>query len=459
MKFFKKHFLYSFLTILTLISSNKVEAHGVQLAYCELSNGYIRVFIEHWHGDLSANDLPGNGISITTSYGTTSVTENVDASGFINNTTINNISTCGSGINVIGACSGRANNYGDWFYFDFAPAVCGQAITIKVNNGLSVYLSEACNGLYANSITKTFVDSSPPVITCQDVTVLSCDSAIANFTTTAADACDPNPTLSFSIASGSKFKYGTTQVTATATDNKNQSSTCTFNVIVQDASKPTIQSISSNLNPSFPGCKDCAQLTVNATGVGALKYTWNTSDTGKVVKVCPTSTTNYTVTVKDGNNCLTTSTAFTQNTIDARSPYPNRAIMCNNYRGRKLSMNVYSGSIENYLNAGAKCGSCSYYPKRNMDFSFDGIESIYGIYPNQAQNQITTEWFNLFNETVKIELVDMTGRVVKTIFEGEVVEGEMSLINTNITDLPTGMYFMRYSSPSDIRVNKVQVVR
>ena len=65
----------------------------------------------------------------------------------------------------------------------------------------------------------------------------------------------------------------------------------------------------------------------------------------------------------------------------------------------------------------------------------------------------------MFYEEVTIELADMTGRVVKTIFKGEVLEGEISLITANVTELPTGMYFMRYSSPTDVRINKVQIVR
>ena len=81
------------------------------------------------------------------------------------------------------------------------------------------------------------------------------------------------------------------------------------------------------------------------------------------------------------------------------------------------------------------------------------------IYPNPAQNQITVESYNLNSEEITIELVDMTGRVVLNVFNGFVMEGEFTQVTADISNLPTGMYFMRYSSQSDLRVDKVQVVR
>ena len=53
----------------------------------------------------------------------------------------------------------------------------------------------------------------------------------------------------------------------------------------------------------------------------------------------------------------------------------------------------------------------------------------------------------------------MTGRVVLNVFNGFVMEGEFTQVTADISNLPTGMYFMRYSSQSDLRVDKVQVVR
>jgi hypothetical protein len=219
-----------------LLPMAQVMAHGVQIAYTQLSNGFLRVYIEHWLGDQNQNYLSGNGANISMTYGSTTVTQNLDATSFVNNTTLGNLP---GNPTSIGACSGYANYYNDWVYYDFAPAVCGQAVTITVNYGLTAVLTEACSGLYPAAVTATFYDNSPPVLTCADVYVQSCgDSMAATYSVQANDACDPNPSVSYSIASGSTFAFGTTQVTATATDNTNSSSTCTFNVNVGDFNPP-----------------------------------------------------------------------------------------------------------------------------------------------------------------------------------------------------------------------------
>lgn len=235
-------------SVLTLGSFQKSMAHGVQVGYCQLSNGFIRIFVEHWHGNLT-NVTQAGTMNITTTYGSTTVTQNLTPTGLINNTAWNNLSGCGSSISIIGTCAGESNRYNDWVYYDFAPAVCGQQIKITLNAGNTVVLTEACASLYPVSVTATFNDNSPPVINCQNVKVQACGSTSVNFSATAIDACDPNPSITYSIASGSTFNYGTTQVTATATDNQNQSASCTFNVTVVDDIAPT--AICKNISVSL----------------------------------------------------------------------------------------------------------------------------------------------------------------------------------------------------------------
>ena len=213
-------------------------------------------------------------------------------------------------------------------------------------------------------------------------------------------------------------------------------------------------------NPTTNGYApyQCADLTATATGgTGTLNYTWSPSGSGNPLNVCPTVGTWYKLTVTDTKGCTDTM-SFKQAVMEATSPYPRRVIMCYNYpRRAPMNINIYPSQVPQYLNAGAKLGKCGSSPsKRNMISTYD---DIYRIYPNPANSQITLEWFNLFNEEVTIELVDMTGRVVQHIFNGQVLEGEINLITADLTELPVGMYFMRYSSPTDVRINKVQLMR
>jgi hypothetical protein len=231
------------------------------------------------------------------------------------------------------------------------------------------------------------------------------------------------------------------------------------NAILTVNDLPVISSITSSRNPSVNGYApyQCADLTATATGAGSLTYDWSNAATGSVINVCPTVGTTYELMVTDGNGCIETDT-FRQKVIEGNSPYSGRIIMCYNYpRRAPTNIHIYPAQVQQYLNAGATLGACGVVPnKRDFDAFYD---DIYRIYPNPAQNQITVEWFSLFNEIVNIDLVDMTGRVVKNIFNGEVIEGNISLTTSDVSNLPAGMYFMRYSSPTDVRINKVQLMR
>lgn len=59
-----------------------------------------------------------------------------------------------------------------------------------------------------------------------------CSGAIVGFAATANDNCTASPTIAYSHASGSLFPIGTTVVTATATDECGNSTSCTFDVTV-----------------------------------------------------------------------------------------------------------------------------------------------------------------------------------------------------------------------------------
>jgi hypothetical protein len=345
-----------------LSSASSVSAHTVQIAWCQLGNGDVRVHLEHWHDDLSSSDLPGNGINITTAYGSTTITQDIDPTGFINNTVIGSL-PAGGGLTVLGGCSGDANTYNDWLYYDFPPAVCGQSVTITFNYGLSATLDEACGTLFPRSVTTTFTDVSAPTFTnCGDVTVQSCSPTTVTFAKTAVDDCDPSPSVTYSIASGSTFKVGTTQVTATAKDNLNKTSTCVFNVIV---SPPSISATATNNSP-------CAgtTLNLNVTTVGSSTYSWagpnsftSTSQNPSISNAQAVNAGTYTVTIKDGGCTNTRSTVVTvlaAITPSSSSPY-NGGVNTNLYIGY--------GSQSATLTVAGFGGTISWSPTTNLSNS------------------------------------------------------------------------------------------
>lgn len=130
-----------------------------------------------------------------------------------------------------------------------SPVVTDNCNTTVTNNAPAVYplgetvvtwtaRDEAGNTRTASQKV-TVVDVTAPAISCPTdivVTLPPNTSAVSmpvSFpSATATDACDSSPTIAMSHASGSVFPVGTTVVTATATDDAGNVSSCTFNVTV-----------------------------------------------------------------------------------------------------------------------------------------------------------------------------------------------------------------------------------
>jgi uncharacterized delta-60 repeat protein len=82
----------------------------------------------------------------------------------------------------------------------------------------------------------TYVDSTPPTITCPgNITVTAASGkrlTIVTYAVTAADNCSP-VTVTCNLPSGSSFPIGTTPVSCSATDASNNTASCSFTVTVK----------------------------------------------------------------------------------------------------------------------------------------------------------------------------------------------------------------------------------
>ncbi|HEX7177031.1 MAG TPA: PxKF domain-containing protein [Pyrinomonadaceae bacterium] len=95
-------------------------------------------------------------------------------------------------------------------------------------------------GNAATPVTRTVnvVDTTAPVMSCPaDIVVYlplnsTAVSMPVSFAPTATDSCDASVPVTTTIASGSIFNVGTTNVTASATDDAGNTSSCSFNVTV-----------------------------------------------------------------------------------------------------------------------------------------------------------------------------------------------------------------------------------
>jgi hypothetical protein len=220
--------------------------HGVQLRWNIVpSTGAIRVWVEHWHGDVSGSSYTTFPLNVSYTVAGVTTSQTYYATGYSNNTSVTGLPAGGSTSTLLSACSGNANYYNDWVYWDFNPPACNTPVALTIISGPSYLTAAGCATLYNRTIYSNFNDNSGPAITANDIYVSptnasNCTAIVNNYGVTAVDACGGINSTTYSIAQGSSFSLGSTPVIVTSTDANSNTSTATFNVIVGDNIAPTV---------------------------------------------------------------------------------------------------------------------------------------------------------------------------------------------------------------------------
>jgi hypothetical protein len=127
-------------------------------------------------------------------------------------------------------------------------------VQITANDGSSN--NSGAGNTSTKTVTFTVADTTPPAISCPgNITTGtdagSCSATVNPGTATASDNCDSSPTItgtrSDNQSLNSPYPKGTTTITWTATDDSNNSSSCTQTVTVNDTENPTV-SCPANVN-------------------------------------------------------------------------------------------------------------------------------------------------------------------------------------------------------------------
>ena len=151
------NFISSALALLLAIAPVAVQSHSTEVAFCVTSSLNLRIFIEHWHGNLSSGSQAGT-LDFTDNNAGSSSRRSLTPLGVINDVTRANLASaggCATGITVNSECR---DPYNDWVYYDFPMGTCGNPVDYKVEtgSGTTVYLDDGCGGnLYPANIKQT----------------------------------------------------------------------------------------------------------------------------------------------------------------------------------------------------------------------------------------------------------------------------------------------------------------
>ncbi len=206
---------------------------------------------------------------------------------------------------------------------------CNGTATIAMSGGVSPYSyqwntnpvqnTQTATGLCGGSFTVTATDfngctftssvtlvAPPPMTQSNSQVDVTCNSACNGSAVINVSGGTPNYTYNWLPSGGTNNSASglcAGGYTVTVTDANG----CTM-TIAYTITQPNV--LASSVNSVNPLCiSQCTTLNCTTSG-GTTPYTylWNTNQTGNGIQVCPTTTTAYTVTITDVNNCTTTAT-------------------------------------------------------------------------------------------------------------------------------------------------------
>lgn len=80
---------------------------------------------------------------------------------------------------------------------------------------------------------------------------------------------------------------------------------------------------------------------------------------------------------------------------------------------------------------------------------------LYDVYPNPSVDNATISWYLPYNSSVKIDILSIDGRIVKSYNQSSAQMNGFGLYQTNMGNLPPGEYLIRLSTTREVRLKKL----
>ena len=147
--------------------------------------------------------------------------------------------TAGTQYAIVASLSTLANfNYDGWYIGEGGDLYRGGAAYAYTPDRGWTYLYASTSDFAFKTYVIPAADTTPPTLSLPSPVTVDATSptgAVVNYTASASDNQDPNPTVTCAPASGSTFPIGTTTVNCTATDAAGNSRPGSFTVTVNGA--------------------------------------------------------------------------------------------------------------------------------------------------------------------------------------------------------------------------------
>ena len=213
-------------------------------------------------------------------------------------------------------------------------------------------------------------------------------------------------------------------------------------------------------NPNFifgnppPQCVILRVLTV-PFGEGPYTFEWSNGKIGRNNKVCPEVTTDYTVTITNGDGCTIMHT-ITVEVIDVRCQInANRPgiLMCVNGIPRCVPHN----RVEFLLSRGHTLGPCEETPAYYQPASIiTQSDAYFSAFPNPFDDYIKISFEGESRQNLELILFNLQGKEIQKQISKDIFNGDIITFETG--DLPAGMYYIGIYNETGIQ-NMTKVVK
>jgi hypothetical protein len=203
----------------------------------------------------------------------------------------------------------------------------------------------------------------------------------------------------------------------------------------------------------------CTTLEATANGgVSNYVYTWSNSATTATTTVCPTVSTDYTVTVTDGNGCTATSAPVSVCAVDIRCGNKgvticHKTVVCSaTGKTKNETLCVPASAVAAHLAHGDKLGACgtnggcpSARSSESVDEpTTDGPSVI--VYPNPFSSNATLEFRADASERTTVEIYTTQGVLVARVFDAVTEESDVYHANIDGSQWAKGLYLVKIES-------------
>ena len=86
-------------------------------------------------------------------------------------------------------------------------------------------------------------------------------------------------------------------------------------------------------------------------------------------------------------------------------------------------------------------------------------ETPINIYPNPFSNTTTLQFVLPENDNVKIDIIDISGKQIQTLFNGDVNKDQQYTVSFNGEKLATGIYMYKMTTLNDVYTGKIILIK